>query len=253
MKKAAAIRKMLSAGLKVNLIIKKLSVSKSYVYFIKEKMNLIEEKIKNSKGQRVVLTTTQVAIAKKLGVPISVYARELIKLRKVKPSKLAPLANKWKKENPWFGVDEEKTALALVTHDKLVKQGFNPKTKKYYDAIDARMKKEKPLDIKVGSEIGGLTLTKRKDNMHKWVRNDLLEKAKKDGFFAHPPLDLINHPPHYTAGGIEVIDFIEAKGLGYNLGNVVKYVSRSALKGSSLDDLRKAAWYLDREINKEAK
>ena len=68
-----------------------------------------------------------------------------------------------------------------------------------------------------------------------------------------PTLDLINHPPHYTAGGIEVIDFIEAKGLGYNLGNVVKYVSRSALKGNSLDDLRKAAWYLDREINKEAK
>jgi hypothetical protein len=266
MKKAAAIRKMLLAGLKVDLIIKKLSVSKSYVYFVKEKMNLIKEKMKNSKGQRVVLTTTQVAIAKKLGVPIGVYARELIKLRKVKPSKLAPLAKKWKKENPWFGVDEEKTALALVTHDKLVKQGFNPKTKKYYDAIDARMninkqvfklapvKQEgKPLDIKVGSEIGGLTLTKRKDKTYKWVRNDLLEKAKKDGFFATPPLDLINHPPHYTAGGIEVIDFIEAKGLGYNLGNVVKYVSRSALKGNSLDDLRKAAWYLDREINKEAK
>lgn len=140
---------------------------------------------------------------------------------------------------------------ANASVDLIMKKMFVSKS--YVYLVRAKMKKEKPLDIKVGSEIGGLTLTKRKDNMHKWVRNDLLEKAKKDGFFAHPPLDLINHPPHYTAGGIEVIDFIEAKGLGYNLGNVVKYVSRSALKGSSLDDLRKAAWYLDREINKEAK
>lgn len=60
--------------------------------------------------------------------------------------------------------------------------------------------------------------------------------------------DMVNHPPHYTAGGIETIDFIEAKKLGYNLGNVVKYVSRSALKGDQLENLKKAQWYLNREI-----
>ena len=62
--------------------------------------------------------------------------------------------------------------------------------------------------------------------------------------------DMVNHPPHYTTGGIETIDFIEAKGLGYNLGNAVKYISRAEHKGNVLEDLKKAAFYLDREIQK---
>ncbi len=65
--------------------------------------------------------------------------------------------------------------------------------------------------------------------------------------------DMVNHPPHYTAGGIETIDFIEAKKLGYNLGNVVKYITRSDLKGDRLKDLEKAQWYLTREINNAKK
>lgn len=61
--------------------------------------------------------------------------------------------------------------------------------------------------------------------------------------------DLVNHPPHYKAGGIETIDFIEAKDLNYRLGNVVKYVSRAGRKNSDpVEDLQKAAWYLNREI-----
>jgi hypothetical protein len=62
--------------------------------------------------------------------------------------------------------------------------------------------------------------------------------------------DLVNHPPHYKSGGIETIDFIEAKDLNYRLGNVVKYVSRAGRKDSDpVQDLEKAAWYLQREIN----
>ena len=61
----------------------------------------------------------------------------------------------------------------------------------------------------------------------------------------------VNHPPHYTVGGIEVIDFIEAKGLNFNLGNVVKYLSRAGEKDlGPLKDLKKARWYLNREIAK---
>jgi len=60
--------------------------------------------------------------------------------------------------------------------------------------------------------------------------------------------DLVNHPAHYKVGGIETIDFIEAKKLGYNLGNVVKYLTRADHKGNKLEDLRKAQWYLTREI-----
>jgi len=64
--------------------------------------------------------------------------------------------------------------------------------------------------------------------------------------------DLVNRPAHYTDGGIETIDFIEAKGLGFNLGNAVKYISRAGKKGNRLQDLQKAQWYLTREINNEA-
>jgi hypothetical protein len=60
--------------------------------------------------------------------------------------------------------------------------------------------------------------------------------------------DPVNHPEHYKVGGIETIDFIEAKSLGYNLGNVVKYITRADHKGNKLQDLQKAAWYLNREI-----
>lgn len=60
--------------------------------------------------------------------------------------------------------------------------------------------------------------------------------------------DPVNHPPHYKTGGVETIDFIEAKDLNYRLGNVVKYVSRAGKKGDPIQDLEKAAWYLQREI-----
>ena len=61
--------------------------------------------------------------------------------------------------------------------------------------------------------------------------------------------DLVNHPAHYKVGGIETIDFIEAKKLNYNIGNVVKYLTRADYKGNKLEDLRKAQWYLTREIS----
>ena len=64
-----------------------------------------------------------------------------------------------------------------------------------------------------------------------------------------PQADPVNHPPHYKAGGIETIDFIEAKKLNYNLGNVVKYITRADLKGNRKQDLEKALWYLNRELS----
>ena len=64
--------------------------------------------------------------------------------------------------------------------------------------------------------------------------------------------DIINHPDHYTAGGLDVIDFIEAKGLNYHRGNAVKYIARAGKKNpeKEVEDLRKAAWYLNREIDR---
>jgi hypothetical protein len=64
-----------------------------------------------------------------------------------------------------------------------------------------------------------------------------------------PQADNVNHPSHYKMGGIETIDFIEAKGLGYHLGNVVKYITRADHKGNRKEDLLKAQWYLNRAIS----
>lgn len=60
--------------------------------------------------------------------------------------------------------------------------------------------------------------------------------------------DPVNHPTHYNSGKIEVIEFIEDQKLGFNLGNAIKYISRAGKKDSLIVDLRKAVWYLNREI-----
>jgi hypothetical protein len=62
--------------------------------------------------------------------------------------------------------------------------------------------------------------------------------------------DPVNHPKHYTEhpSGIECIQITEH--MGFNLGNAVKYIWRADLKNDAIEDLRKAAWYIDRELKK---
>ena len=64
--------------------------------------------------------------------------------------------------------------------------------------------------------------------------------------------DSVNHPSYYCDGGIETIDFIEAKNLGYHLASAVKYISRAGKKNpdTEIEDLRKAAWYINRRIQR---
>lgn len=66
------------------------------------------------------------------------------------------------------------------------------------------------------------------------------------------PLQAVDHPAHYGGADntYEAIKVIEAWELDFNLGNVVKYISRAGKKGSKLEDLKKAQWYLNREIEK---
>jgi len=61
---------------------------------------------------------------------------------------------------------------------------------------------------------------------------------------------VIDHPAHYTYGRIECIDFIEDKGLNFSRGNAVKYIVRAGHKENELEDLKKARWYIDREIKR---
>jgi hypothetical protein len=67
-------------------------------------------------------------------------------------------------------------------------------------------------------------------------------------------IDMVNHPPHYTNGGIETIDYIKAKMspdeyIGYLRGNILKYTSRIGLKGDPVEDSGKIVWYAV-ELNK---
>lgn len=70
--------------------------------------------------------------------------------------------------------------------------------------------------------------------------------------------DAVNHPAHYTAGAIETIDVIKSVCNGQRLtpfeavllGNIIKYISRFKLKNGA-EDLKKAAWYLERLIGEE--
>jgi hypothetical protein len=67
---------------------------------------------------------------------------------------------------------------------------------------------------------------------------------------AKPVHDAVDHPKHYTShpSGVECIQITEH--FGFNLGNVIKYLWRAEEKGAPIEDLKKAAWYLSREIAK---
>jgi hypothetical protein len=77
------------------------------------------------------------------------------------------------------------------------------------------------------------------------IYDDMMEQREQQ-------LQAVDHPAHYggAENTYEAIKVIEAWELGFNLGNVIKYISRAGKKGSRLDDLKKAQWYLTREIEK---
>lgn len=92
--------------------------------------------------------------------------------------------------------------------------------------------------------------------VHRWIDTNKLDEDLKDKLASQlitmeePASDPVNHPAHYKTGGIETIDFIEAKAFNYNMGNAVKYISRAEHKGNKQQDLEKAIWYLNRELTK---
>jgi translation initiation factor 2B subunit (eIF-2B alpha/beta/delta family) len=63
--------------------------------------------------------------------------------------------------------------------------------------------------------------------------------------------EMVNHPDHYQGNNFEVIDIIEDYNLGFSLGNAIKYILRADKKGNRKQDLKKAIWYIQREIDRE--
>lgn len=82
-------------------------------------------------------------------------------------------------------------------------------------------------------------------------RAELVRAASE--ILSRPLADPVDHPDHYTAGGIECIDALAAaltdeQFAGFCRGNALKYLWRAGRKGDVVEDLRKASWYVDREI-----
>jgi hypothetical protein len=62
--------------------------------------------------------------------------------------------------------------------------------------------------------------------------------------------EMVNHPDHYKGNKFEVIDIIEDYELGFNLGNAIKYILRCGKKDNPPQELKKAIWYIQRELQK---
>lgn len=84
---------------------------------------------------------------------------------------------------------------------------------------------------------------------------DAYENKSVKQFLSTPPRapdhDPVDHPSHYTAyRGLEVIDLVEQ--LNFNKGNAIKYIARAGIKDpdKEIEDLQKAAWYVNREIER---
>lgn len=78
------------------------------------------------------------------------------------------------------------------------------------------------------------------------------KNAKKAGWSCvHPSKEMVDHPSHYQGKRFEVIDIIEDYDLGFNLGNAIKYILRAGHKDAYEQDLKKAIWYLEREISSD--
>lgn len=89
------------------------------------------------------------------------------------------------------------------------------------------------------------------------MENPIVLKEKQVKTFSNSCMNAedkhVNHPEHYTKGGIEVHDFISAWGMGFDTGNVIKYVTRAPYKNNKLEDLKKARWYLNKLIEEAEK
>ena len=79
-------------------------------------------------------------------------------------------------------------------------------------------------------------------------RTDYLSTDEEDG--VEMKQDMVNHPKHYTAhpSGVECIQITEH--MGFCLGNAVKYIWRADEKWDAIEDLKKAKWYIERELKK---
>jgi hypothetical protein len=152
------------------------------------------------------------------------------------------------KQNPTKKVTEIAKELEVkYQYVYMVKRAMDKKVAKMV-APTAKKRKPKPTFrtmVDMTQHADG-SITEKVTHTPNWETVHIITSDEPLPVTMHDP---VNHPAHYKYGGIETIDFIEAKELGYNLGNVVKYVTRADHKGNRKQDLEKAIWYLQRELS----
>jgi hypothetical protein len=201
-------------------IAKKFKVGTAYVYQIKHGM----------KPKKINISASEAEVAEMLGLSIEEYAKRkaLLDKKKTKAEKKAI---------------HEAEAEADVNFEMIQNRRRNL-------GYQGQTVEGKFVPVPVG--FTGKTL-KELDEAWENANPKIRMQSSQDSQWHDrriPKFDNVNHPAHYKVGGIETIDFIDAKQLGYNLGNVIKYVSRANHKGNEIEDLKKAQWYLNREISK---
>ena len=89
-------------------------------------------------------------------------------------------------------------------------------------------------------------------NCDKWwhCSGQFYEPIKLENEATEVNKEMVDHPSHYNMGKYEAIDVIEDWQLNFNLGNTIKYISRAGHKDDIVQDLKKALWYLEREIKR---
>jgi len=185
-------------------------------------------------------------IAKKLGVTTNLVHQVKWQTKKNSEFVSKVFARAKMKPTPEQSPDP---AVREVERQYIKKSNAVYKAKKTSDIIEAVQEMKTALDAldKIKDKPAKMFIQPdHMDDAHKLISERFETEYAK---YKTTQPDPVNHPPHYKAGGIETIDFIEAKDLNYRLGNVVKYVTRAEKKGNPIEDLKKARWYLDREIN----
>lgn len=148
-----------------------------------------------------------------------------------------------------------KSGMGVLKTAKKFKVGRSTLSKWVSAEVRARVKRQGIINVKPKRMLATLPEKEQWQHpnedrfLHQWKDQasdivPVLETSMRQVF------DPINKPAHYADSKIEVIDYIEDKKLNYHLGNVIKYVSRAGRKTpDALPDLKKARWYLNREIS----
>ena len=151
------------------------------------------------------------------------------------------------------------------THQDMARQDINQIEEEIHQANQAEMERRKQAsyfhntltdeEMKKQLDVELTTVSLTPEEINERLKGSTLKED--DPYGAHKVMkqildrEMVNHPDHYQGNKFEVIDVIEDYDLGFSLGNAIKYILRADKKGNRKQDLKKAIWYIQREIDRE--